>query len=314
MTLNIPVIDLSTLPEGARNEKTRELTARETQRPFDLSCAPLLRLALVRLGDREHILLMTMHHLVCDAWSIGVFMRELVACYNSFTTDSSPALPALPVQYVDFAVWQRNKLTGAPFQRQLEYWRDKLAGAPAVIKLPTDRPRAAVRSFQGARRSFSITKEIREKLKTLARTERATLFMMLLTSFQSLLSCLANEDDIVVGSPVAGRNRPETEALIGYFVNTLVLRADLSGDPSFRESLRRTRETALGAFVNQDVPFEKLVEDLNPTRTAAYNPLFQVWFVMQQPFVGRQELNGLAVQYLDSGTALTRNYLHLSLW
>jgi amino acid adenylation domain-containing protein len=314
ITVEIPLFDLSTFTEDLQQKKVKELTASETERPFDLSRAPLLRLALVRLGDHEHILLMTMHHLICDAWSIGVFMRELVACYNSFTTETSPSLPALPVQYIDFAAWQRNELTGAPLQKQLEYWRDKLAGAPAVISLPTDRPRSPIRSFQGARRSFFITKEIREKLKTLARNESATLFMALLTAFQSLLSCLANETDIVVGSPIAGRNRPETDALIGYFVNTLVLRADLSGDPSFRESVRRTRGTALGAFANQDLPFEKLLEDLNPARTAAYNPLFQVWFVMQQPVAGRQEFNGLTVQYLDSGTALTRHDLQLSIW
>jgi hypothetical protein len=255
-----------------------------------------------------------MHHLICDAWSIGVFMRELVTCYNSFTTETSPSLPALPVQYVDFAVWQRNELTGAPLQKQLEYWRHKLAGAPAVITLPTDRPRPPVRSFHGARVPLSMPKEISEELKTVARSERASLFMVLMTAFQSLLSCLSNEEDIVVGSPVAGRNRREIEPLIGYFVNTLVLRADLSGNPTFRESVRRTRESALGAFANQDVPFEKLVEDLNPTRTAAYNPLFQVWFVMQQPVAGRQELNGLAMQYLDSGATLTRHDLQLSLW
>jgi hypothetical protein len=255
-----------------------------------------------------------MHHLICDAWSIGVFMRELVACYNSFTNDTTPSLPALPVQYVDFAAWQRNELTGASLQKQLDYWRNKLAGAPAVIGLPTDRPRPPTRSFRGARRSFVIPAEIREKLKTLARSERATLFMTLLTAFQSLLSCLANETDIIVGSPIAGRNRPETEPLIGYFVNTLVLRADLSGDPTFREGLRHTRDTALGAFANQDVPFDKLVDELNPARTSAYNPLFQVWFVMQQPFAGGHEFNGLAMQYVDSGTALTRHDLQLSLW
>jgi amino acid adenylation domain-containing protein len=311
LRLEIPLIDLSPSPE---NEKIRELIARETERPFDLTRAPLLRLSLIRLGDHEHILLLTMHHLICDAWSIGVFMRELVACYNSFTTETSPSLTALPVQYVDFAGWQRNELTGPPLQKQLEYWRDRLAGAAPVISLPTDRPRPAIRSFQGTRRSFVISKEIREQLKTLARSERATLFMTLLAAFQSLLSCLANENDIVVGSPIAGRNRPETDALIGYFVNTLVLRTDLSGDPTFRESVRRTRATALGAFANQDLPFEKLVEDLSPARTAAYNPLFQVWFVMQQPFAGRQEFNGLTVQYLDSGTALTRHDLQLSVW
>jgi acyl carrier protein len=310
LTLEIPLIDLSTQPQDARNERIRELTAR----PFDLTRAPLLRLALIRLGEYEHILVMTMHHLICDAWSIGVFMRELVECYNSVTSETTPSLPALPVQYVDFASWQRNELTGAPLQKQFEYWRHKLAGAPPVISLPTDRPRPSIRSFQGARRSFIIANEVTEQLKAIARSESATLFMTLLTAFQSLLSCLANETDIAVGSPIAGRNRPETEPLIGYFVNTLVLRADLSGDPTFRESLRRTRETALGAFANQDLPFEKLVEDLNPARTTAYNPLFQVWFVMQQAFAGRQELNGLAVEYLDSGTTLTRHDLQLSLW
>ena len=314
VTLEVPVFNLTTLPEDERNERIRELTTHETQRPFDLSRAPLLRLALVRLGGGEHLLIMTMHHLICDAWSIGVFMRELVAGYNSFTNDNTPSLPVLPVQYVDFAVWQRNELTGAPLQKQLDYWRNKLAGAPAVIGLPTDRSRPSTRSFHGARRSFVIPTEIREKLKVVARSERATLFMTLLTAFQSLLSCLANETDIVVGSPIAGRNRPETEPLIGYFVNTLVLRADLSGDPTFREGVRRTRDTSLGAFANQDVPFDKLVEDLNPARTAAYNPLFQVWFVMQQPFAGPHEFNGLAMQYLDSGTALTRHDLQLSLW
>jgi amino acid adenylation domain-containing protein len=314
MTVHIPIIDLSGLSGDARHERTSELIASETQRPFDLSRAPLLRLALVRLGAGEHLLIITMHHLICDAWSIGVFMRELVACYNSFTNDTTPSLPALPVQYVDFAAWQRNELTGASLQKQLDYWRNKLAGAPAVIGLPTDRPRPPTRSFRGARRSFVIPAEIREKLKTLARSERATLFMTLLTAFQSLLSCLANETDIIVGSPIAGRNRPETEPLIGYFVNTLVLRADLSGDPTFREGLRHTRDTALGAFANQDVPFDKLVDELNPARTAAYNPLFQVWFVMQQPFAGGHEFNGLAMQYVDSGTALTRHDLQLSLW
>jgi amino acid adenylation domain-containing protein len=314
LTMSLPVTDLSTLPADDQEVRVKELAARETQRPFYLAIDPLIRLELLRLSDREHILLLTMHHLISDAWSIGVFMRELVAHYNAFITESSPSLPALPVQYVDFAVWQRKILSGETLQKQLEYWRDKLAGAPAVIKLPADRPRPPVRSFQGARQSFIITNEIREELKTLARGESATLFMTLLTAFQSLLSCLANETDISVGSPVAGRNQPETEPLIGYFVNTLVLRADLSGDPTFRESLRRTRETALGAFANQDLPFEKLVEDLNPARTVAYNPLFQVWFVMQQPFVSRQEFEGLTVQYLDSGTGLTRHDLQLSLW
>lgn len=314
LTLALPVFDFSSLSEAARNEKLRELTARETQRPFDLSSAPLLRLALVRLGESEHVLLLTMHHLVCDAWSIGTFLREVVACYNAFTTETRPSLPELPVQYVDFAVWQRQVLRGALLEKQLEYWRDKLAGAAPVLNLPMDRPRPAVRSFDGARHSFSITKDVAGKLKTIARSERATLFMTLLTAFQSLLSCLTNEKDIVVGSPVAGRSRPECEPLIGYFVNTLVLRGDFSGDPTFAESVRSTRETALGAFANQDVPFEKLVEDLNPVRTVAYNPLFQVWFVLQDAFIERQELHGVGMQSVTVENTVTRHDLQLSLW
>lgn len=314
VTLEIPVIDLTKLPADEQNQKITALAAAETQRPFDLNSAPLMRLALLRFDEREHVLLLTMHHIVSDAWSIGVFMRELVAFYNGFTTETSPSLPLLPVQYVDFAAWQRNAWSGAALQKQLEYWRDKLSGAPPVINLPSDRPRPSIRSFRGSRVHFGITKEIAEKLKTLARDERATLFMTLLTAFQSLLSCLTNEKDLVVGSPVAGRNRPECEPLIGYFVNTLVLRANYSGDPGFRESLRRTRDTALGAFANQDVPFEKLVEDLNPARTVEYNPLFQVWFVLQHAFVERDEFNGITVQSVENDNAVTRHDLQLSLW
>jgi hypothetical protein len=257
---------------------------------------------------------MTIHHIVCDAWSIDILMRELAVHYNAFTTKTSPSLPSLPLQYIDFAAWERKALTGTRLEKQLEYWRQELAGAPPLIKLQTDRLRPAIRSFSGARFSFSITKEIADKLRTLARGERASPFMTLLAAFQLLLSCLTNEEEIVVGSPVAGRSRPECERLIGYFVNTLVLRSNFSGDPTFRESVRRTREKALGAFTNQDVPFEKLVEELNPPRTAEYNPLFQVWFVLQPAFIERPDFNGLAVQFLESDSAVTRHDLQLSLW
>jgi non-ribosomal peptide synthetase component F len=220
----------------------------------------------------------------------------------------------LPLQYIDFAAWQRETLTGIKLEKQLEYWREELAGAPPLIKLQVIGLDRTIRSFSGARLSFSITKEIADQLRTLARGERATMFMTLLAAFQSLLSCLTNEEEIVVGSPVAGRSRPECEKLIGYFVNTLVVRSNYSGDPTFRESIRRTREKALGALANQDVPFEKLVEELNPPRTAGYNPLFQVWFVLQPAFIDRPDFNGLAVQYLESDSAVTRHDLQLSLW
>ena len=312
-TVETPLFDLSRLPAQDRDQETRELANRETQRPFDLAQAPLLRAGLVRLGEEEHVLLLTMHHIISDGWSMGVFLRELTSIYNAFMTGESTALPALAVQYVDFATWQRQWLSGA-LQKQLDYWREELAGAPAVIDLPVDRPRPPMRSFRGARQSLAISKEITDKLKGLARAERATLFMTLLTAFQLLLSCLTNRDDIVVGSPAAGRNRPELEALIGYFVNTLVLRAQLSGDPDFRESLRRGRTVALGAFANQDVPFEKLVEELQPTRTLKVNPLFQVWFALQNALVEHQEFNGLTVESLTIDSATTRHDLQLTLW
>ncbi len=311
--VEIPLFDVSHLPIAEREEKAKELAASETGRPFDLARGPLLRLALLKLGDEDQILLLTMHHIISDGWSIGVFMRELVICYNAVTTDASPDLPSLAVQYVDFATWQRQWLSGA-LQKQLDYWREELAGAPPVIDLPVDRPRPPMRSFRGARRSLTIATEIADKLKGLARAERATLFMTLLTAFQLLLSCLTNQDDIVVGSPAAGRNRPELEALIGYFVNTLVLRAQLSGDPDFLESLRRSRTVALGAFANQDVPFEKLVEELQPTRTLKVNPLFQVWFALQNALVEHQEFNGLTVESLTIDSATTRHDLQLALW
>lgn len=313
-TMEVPVFDVSHLPTATREEKAKELAGQETDRSFDLTHAPLLRLAIVKLGDEDHILLLTMHHIISDGWSIGVFMRELVIGYNALTIGASPDLPSLTVQYVDFAAWQRQRLSGPVLQKQLDYWRKQLGGAPPIIDLPFDRPRPPLRSFRGARQSLAISKEITGKLKTLARRERVTLFMTLLSAFQSLLSCLTNQDEVVVGSPAAGRDRREFELLVGYFVNTVVLRAKFSGDPDFPETLRRTREVALGALANQDVPFEKLVEELKPARGLQYNPLFQVWFVFQNALVDRQELNGLSVESLAAESATTRHDLQLSLW
>jgi amino acid adenylation domain-containing protein len=313
-TIEMSLLDLSQLSASEHEQKTRELSAQEAQRPFDLMQAPLLRVALARLGDEDHVLLLTMHHIISDGWSVGVFLRELTSLYNAFTCGENPALSALKFQYVDFAAWQRAWLSGAPLRKQLDYWRHQLEGAPPVIDLPLDRPRPPARSFRGARHSLEIAKGISHKLKTIARGERATLFMTLLTTFQLLLSCLSDQDDIVIGSPTAGRNRPELEVLIGYFVNTLVLRAQLSGDPDFRESLRRARTVALGAFANQDVPFERLVDELQPTRSLQVNPLFQVWFVLQNALVERQELRGVTVESLEVDSATTRHDLQLTLW
>jgi len=306
--VEIQLIDLST------HEQVQELASEEARRPFNLAHGPLLRMTLLHLGHDDHVLLVTTHHIISDAWSIGIFMRELVACYNAFSSGDTPALLPLTLQYSDFASWQREWLSGTRLQNQLDYWRQTLAGAPPVIDLPTDRPRPVSRSFRGARHSFVIGKETIDKLKTVARAGNATLFMTLLTAFQSLLSCLTNANDLVVGSPTAGRNQSETEALIGYFANTIILRAQFSGDPAFRESLGRTRESAIAAFANQDLPFEKLVDELKPVRTTSYNPLFQVWFVLQNVQIERQEFRGLSMESIAIDNATTRHDLQLTLW
>ncbi len=306
--VQIELIDLSS------DEQVQELASEEARRPFDLSRGPLLRMTLLQLGHDDHVLLVTTHHIITDAWSMGIFMRELVACYNAFSRGDSPDLTPLELHYSDFASWQREWLSGPRLQTQLDYWRQTLAGAPPVIDLPTDRPRPLSRSFRGARRPFSIGKESIDKLKTVARAANATLFMTLLTAFQSLLSCLTNADDVVVGSPTAGRNQSETEALLGYFANTIILRAQFSGDPAFRESLACTRETAIAAFANQDLPFEKLVDELKPVRTPSYNPLFQVWFVLQNVQIEREEFRGLTMESVAIDNATTRHDLQLTLW
>lgn len=322
-TVSIPVLDLSrSTIEGDWSEPNlHELIVRETERPFDLASGPLLRLALARLAPEDHVLLLTMHHIVSDGWSIGIFLRELVSLYNALVrgnNSASVALPPLPAQYVDFASWQRNNFAAgvgsAVLKKQLEFWRNQLAGAPALVDLPTDRPRPAARSFRGAKQSLKIAAETTDRLKKLARAERATLFMTLLAAFQLLLSSFKDQEDIVVGSPTAGRNRWETENLIGYFVNTLVLRTKLSADPSFREALARTRAVALDAYANQDVPFERLVEELQPNRSLSHNPLFQVWFVLQNAPSERGEWHGLQVKAIDIESTTTRHDLQLTLW
>lgn len=319
-TPRIPLFDLSQLPPGEREEKTKALVAQETAQPFDLARGPLLRLALVKLADEEHVLVLTMHHIVSDGWSIGIVLGELAWHYYGLVTEtakgSHPALPELSVQYADFASWQRDYLSGSVLEQQIEFWRGQLDGAPALMNLPLDRPRGAIRSFRGARRSLTISKEISDGLKEFARSEYVTLFMALLTAFQVLLACLSGDEDIVVGSPTAGRNRPEVENLIGYFVNTLVLRTTLADDPSFRDALQRVRETALGAYGHQEVPFEKLVDELRPQRSLEFNPLFQVWFVLQNApdTFERQEWHGLNIQSVNIDSTTTRHDLQLTLW
>ena len=252
----------------------------EASRPFDLSRGPLFRARLLRLGPEEHVVLVTMHHIVSDAWSMGILIREVSTLYEAFCRGEPSPLPEPPIQYADYAVWQREYLQGQVLEAQLTYWRQRLAGLPA-LELPTDRPRPLVSSERGGELSRLVEPAVLEAARGLSRDVGATLYMTLLAVFQVLLHRYSGQDDLAVGTPIAGRTRVELEALIGFFVNTLVLRTDLSGDPSFRVLLGRVRHTAIEAYSHQELPFEKLVEELHPDRQASRTPLFQVMFVLQ---------------------------------
>ncbi|MFL5386461.1 MAG: amino acid adenylation domain-containing protein, partial [Longimicrobiaceae bacterium] len=292
----LAVMDLSHLPGEAREaEVQRELVAEGTTRLFDLSAGPLFRAALLRLGEEDHVLLLSQHHIVSDGWSMGVLYRELSALYEAYRRGGESPLPELAVQYADYAVWQREQVEGEALERQLSYWRERLAGAPELLELPTDHPRPAVQTFRGAHERIELPLELLERLQALGRSEGATLNMVLLGAFQVLLSKYGGSEDVVVGSPAAGRTRKEVEELIGFFVNTLVLRTDLSGDPGFREVLRRARETTLGAYEHQELPFERLVAELQPERSLSHTPLFQVLFALQNAVDRGVALPGLEV-------------------
>ena len=291
--------DLSSLPKAERETKSRRLAKDEAQAPFDLANGPLLRASLLRLGKQEHVLLLTMHHIISDGWSMGIFVRELSACYNAFAAGVEPRLPELPIQYADYAVWQREWLQGDVLQAQLQYWREQLAGSPHVLELPTDRPRPAVQTHRGALKQFQLKPELTRKLKELSRSEDVTLFMLLLAAWQVLLARYSGQNDVVVGTPIANRTRAEVEGLIGFFVNTLALRVQVRGGESFRELLKRVRQSCLGAYAHQDVPFEKLVEELQPERSLSYSPIFQVMFAVQNAPTGNLNLNALSISDLD---------------
>jgi len=274
--VTLSVIDLSNslVP---RPEVAQRLAAEEAARPFDLASCPLLRACLLRWAQDDHTLLLTLHHIVTDAWSMDVLAREMTALYTAFTTGQNPTLPELSVQYADFAAWQRQRLQGEYLQTQLDYWRERLLGVSA-LELPTDRPRPPVATNRGSAHRFTIPVSLAEALRNQARDQNVTLFMLMLAVFKVLLHRYSGQDDIAVGSPIAGRVRSELEPLIGFFVNSLVLRTTLAGNPPFQELLHRVRDTALGAFAHQELPFEKLVEELQPERDLSRNPLFQVIF------------------------------------
>jgi amino acid adenylation domain-containing protein len=297
--------DLSTLPEGERAPALRRLLAGELARPFDLSRDTMLRAALVRETDRSHVLLLMMHHIASDGWSVGILLEELAALYRANRSGAKPDLPGLPIQYADYAVWQREWLRGDVEEKQIAYWKQRLSGELPLLAIPTDRPRPARQTFAGAQERRVMTRALADKLEALSRESGSTLFMTLLAGFGVLLSRLSGQEDILIGTPLAGRNRGETEDLIGFFVNTLVLRIDLSGDPTFRELLGRVRERSLEAYAHQDLPFERLVEELQPERDLAHSPLFQVMFAFENYPIAYPGLPGLTLENVELDTLVS---------
>jgi amino acid adenylation domain-containing protein len=311
--ITLPIIDLHEMAEAEREAEALRLAAEEAQRPFDLSRGPLLRASLLRLGEREHVVLLTMHHIISDGWSMSVLVKEVGALYEAYTRGAESPLAELPIQYADYAAWQRGWLQGEVLERQLSYWREQLKGAPPVLELPIDRARSSAHIPIGASHEFVLSSELVSSMKELGRQEDVTLFMVLLAGLQVLLHCHTGQDDIIVGSNIANRNRKETEELIGFFVNLLVLRTKLSRDTAFRELLRQVREVTLGAYAHQDVPFEKLIEELQPERALSRTPVVQVvcnFGVAQQSGL---TLTGLELGALDADAPVAKFDLTLDL-
>ncbi|WP_414584620.1 amino acid adenylation domain-containing protein [Scytonema sp. PCC 10023] len=301
LDLKLPILDL-----GSNWDSVQQFATNEAQQPFDLEEGPLVRLNLLRLDQNSYVLLLVVHHIVIDGWSAGIFINELTILYKAFSTGAPSPLPELPIQYADFAYWQRQWLSEKLLLSQINYWKQQLAAPLPVLELPTNRTRPAIQTFQGAMQSFVLPKLLSESLKSLSQQEGVTLFITLLAAFGTLLYRYTGQEDIIVGSPIAGRNVSDIEGLIGFFVNTLALRSDLSGNPTFGGLLKRVREVALGAYTHQDLPFEKLVEELQPERNLSHTPLFQVMFALQRnPIMQVQELDGLTIslQKMDGGVA-----------
>ncbi|MFD2169280.1 non-ribosomal peptide synthetase [Tumebacillus lipolyticus] len=305
VTIDLPLLDLRDLPAEEQRVQVSEQIAVQSRKPFILQQAPLLRLTLLQLGDEEHVLLMTMHHIISDGWSMGVLIQELSLLYNAELEGVEAVLPELAIQYADFTDWQKEYLESGVLEEQLTYWRQKLGGKLPVLQLPTDRNRPAVQSYAGGIESFLVPSDLTEKLKALSQKEGVSLFMTLLAAFKTLLFRYTGQSDLLIGTPIAGRTREEIEPLIGFFVNTLVMRTELQGDISFRELLQRVKDTSFEAYANQDVPFEKLVDELAPERNLSHTPLFQVMFNLQNASVENLSLTGLQLEEMvaDTGSA-----------
>ena len=310
-SIQLAILDLGSIPESERETEARRLAKEEAEAPFDLAIGPLLRVKLLRLAPEDHIVLLTMHHIISDGWSTSLLVQEVTVLYDAFTKGEPSPLQELSFQYADYAAWQRELLQGDVLDEQLSYWKRKLGGQLPVLQIPTDRPRPAVPNHRGAQESCRLDQELSDQLKELSRREGVTLFMTLVATFKLLLARYCEQNDIVIGTNIANRNRAETETLIGFLVNMLVLRTDLSGCASFRELLGRVRDVTLGAYAHQDLPFERLVEELQPERHLSRNPLFQVLFALQNAPRARLDLPALKLSQLEGEDIKSRFDLSL---
>ena len=311
--LPLRTVSVAELAAAEQEDRIRDLALEDAHQLFDLSRGPLFRIRLVRQSDESHVLLLTLHHIICDGWSLAVLTREVAALYSAFSEGKVSPLSDLPVQYADYSAWQRERLEGERLARQLDYWRQHLSGDLPALDLLTDRPRPVTLRYQGARLPLVLSPELTHELHALSNSESATLFMTLLAAFQTLLHRYSGQEDILVGAPFAGRNRVEIEGLIGFFVNTLVIRVNVGDNPTFRELVRRVREAVLGAQANQDVPFQKLVTELCPQRDPSRTPIFQALFTLQNGFAGDVTLPGLTLTQVDIDTGFAKFDLALSL-
>ena len=313
LSFTLPVIDLQSLPIDEQSAQVQKLVKQEAQKPFDLTEAPLLRVTLLHLDEKSHILVLIIHHIISDGWSMGVLIRELSSLYQAFCKRTPNPLSPLSIQYADFAHWQRDWLQGEVLSKQVNYWKGQLKDAPQLLELPTDYPRPPVQTFQGRREYFQLNAELTQKLTIVSQQSKTTLFMTLLAAFATLLYRYSAQSDIVIGSPIANRNRSQIEPLIGFFANSLALRINLQGNPSFNELLSQVRQIALDAYDHQDLPFEKLIEELQPERSLSYSPLFQVMFVLQNAPSSSLELPDLTLTSLDVDTETAKFDLLLSI-
>src|SRR5262249_31430934 len=311
----IPVDDLTALEAADREVEAKRLISEEVSRPFDLCTGPLFRIRVLRLQAEEHVLVLVMHHIITDEWSMGVLLEELSQLYRARKSGQRSPLEPPVIHYADYAAWQRAWLSGAVLDQQLEYWKKRLNGAPGILELPSDYARPAMMKHEGAACSFALSEELSKSLREFSRKEGSTLFMTLMAGYAALLSRLAGQDDISIGIPIANRTRSEVEGVMGFFVNTLVIRAELGGGLGFRGLVERVRETALGAYAHQDVPFEMVVETLKPERSLSHTPLFQTVFMLQSETAGKFELSGLRSEGIEvgSGTGTTKFDLTLGM-